>query len=154
MCFPLPLTTSSSRLRALASALLLAVAGLLHAAGPDEVGVIAVVVRSDSAVRKLVRDDIYAIFVLDKREGLQPLDLPETDPVRAAFYMRLAGKSLGMMRALRSRLVFTGAGRPPKQLNLAAVHERLANDHSAIAYLPLPDLPQGVRVVATLAPAP
>ncbi|MCX9156009.1 hypothetical protein OPU71_07700 [Niveibacterium sp. 24ML] len=148
------MTISSNGLCALVSALLMAAPGLAHGAEPDEVGIIAVVMRSDGAVRKLVREEVYAIFVLDKRGNLQPLDLPETDPVRAAFYMRLAGKSLGMMRALRSTLVFTGAGRPPKQLELAAVHERLANDPTAIAYLPMPDLPLGVRVVATLAPAP
>ncbi|WP_374512495.1 hypothetical protein [Niveibacterium sp.] len=124
------------------------------AADPAAVGAIAVVVRNDSSIRLMTRDEVYAMFVLDRRGDFHPLDLPESDPTRAAFYMRLAQKNLTMMRALRSKLVFTGTGRPPQQLDMPALIGRLAADHTAVAYLPASDLPAGTRSVAVLQPSP
>jgi hypothetical protein len=158
MCSRLRSTTCSEWLRKLALALALAlpfVAGA-DARGADipELGAIAVVVRSDASVRSTGRDEGNAVFVLDQRQNFQPLDLPETDPIRAAFYMRLAKENLTMMRALHSTLVFTGNGRPPKQLELSALLARLAGDHNAIAYLPALDLPAGLHSVASLPAEP
>lgn len=120
------------------------------AAGP--VGTVAVVVRADSPVPTLDRDAVHALFVLDRRGTLTPLDLPESDPARAAFYLRLAGKNLTMMRAVRARLVFTSAGRPPAQLDTGPLLTRLEADPLAVAYLPADQVPPQLRVVFRLPP--
>lgn len=152
-----------SRLRSITSsrcgyvlALGLALAGPLSGAAADTggVGTIAVVVRADSSLRAMSLDEVYALFVLDQRQQYAPIDLPESDPTRAAFYMRLAKKNLTMMRALRSRLVFTGTGRPPQQLEMAAALARVAADHNAVAYLPAAGIPAGIRAIASLPPEP
>lgn len=154
MCSRSRWTISSDSLRGLLLACLLATCGDVVAADPNGVGAIAVVVRSDSSIRLMTRDEVYAMFVLDRRGDFHPIDLPESDPTRGAFYMRLAQKNLTMMRALRSKLVFTGAGRPPQQLDMPSLLGRLAADHKAIAYLPAAGLPSGTRSVAILQPDP
>ncbi len=115
---------------------------------------VAIVVRADSALTSLSRDDAYAMFVLDRRRDYVTYDLPDTDPAREAFYLQLAGKNLAMMRGLRARLVFSGLAKPPRQINAAELIHILQQDPKAIGYLPADLVPPGVRVLLPLGAAP
>ncbi|GAA5173899.1 hypothetical protein GCM10025771_02260 [Niveibacterium umoris] len=148
------MTISSSAWLTVALLMLGGGKALAEPADGSGVATIAVVVRADSSLRAMTRDELYAMFVLDQRGPYNPIDLPESDPTRTALYLRLASKNLTMMRALRARLVFTGAGRPPQQLELPAALARLAADQAAVVYLPAGKIPVGARVVATLGSEP
>lgn len=115
---------------------------------------VAIVVRADSALTGLSRDDAYAMFVLDQRRGYTTFDLPDTDPAREAFYQHLAGKNLAMMRGLRARLVFSGQARPPRQLGSAELIPHLLHDPKAVGYLPIELVPPGLRVLLPLGDIP
>ncbi|WP_374403312.1 hypothetical protein [Niveibacterium sp.] len=115
---------------------------------------IAIVVRADSALTSLTRDEAYAMFVLDQRRDYITYDLPDTDPAREVFYLHLAGKNLAMMRGLRARLVFSGLAKPPRQLNAAELIHILQQDPKAIGYLPTDLVPPGVRVLLPLGAVP
>lgn len=117
-------------------------------------GDVAIVVRADSALASLTRDEAYAMFVLDQRHGYTTFDLPDTEPAREAFYLHLAGKNLAMMRGLRARLVFSGQARPPRQLGVAELIPHLQQDPKAVAYLPVELVPAGLRVLLPLGDIP
>jgi len=132
----------------------LVAAGLCALAPTANGGEVAIVVRADSALTSLSRDEAYAMFVLDQRRGYTTYDLPDTDPAREAFYLHLAGKNLAMMRGLRARLVFSGLAKPPRQLSAAELIPHLQQDPKAIAYLPVELVPPGVRVLLPLGDMP
>ncbi|MCX9156011.1 hypothetical protein OPU71_07710 [Niveibacterium sp. 24ML] len=152
MSSPLRSTTSSSRAARATRRCLAALACLLctTAQALD----VAVVVRKDSPVKQLSADEVYAIFIQDRRQGLVTYDVPDSDPARESFYLRVAGKTLTMMRGMRARLVFSGQARPPKQLPRDEVIQRLLADPNAIAYLPLNEVPPGLRIVLPLPDIP
>lgn len=128
----------------------LALAGLLLAWAACVRADVMVLVRADSPVQALSAAEAREIFVNDRRRGLNTLDLPETDPARQTFYQVLAGRNTTMMRALRARLVFSGQGRPPQQLEAEPLIARLQADRDAIGYLPAGAVPDGLRVVLSL----
>ncbi|GAA5173902.1 hypothetical protein GCM10025771_02280 [Niveibacterium umoris] len=111
---------------------------------------VVIVVRRDSPIGSLTRDEAYNLFVLDRRGTLAPFDLPETELARQALYQELAGRNVTMMRALRARLVFSGQGRPPQQVELEEMLQRLQADRNAIGYLPAGAVPDGLRILLTL----
>jgi hypothetical protein len=72
-------------------------------------------------------------------------------PVKAAFYQKVSGRDLTQVKATWARLVFTGRGRPPKELrDAAAVKKEVASDPRAIAYIYKSDVDSSVKVVLTL----
>ena len=142
-------STTSSSVRRLTAVLAL-LAGAASASAED----IAVVAGPDSALRRLSADEARALFVQDQRGGRLPLDLPESDPARTAFYLRLAGKNQTMMRALRANLVFTGRGRPPLEQAPTAVIQRLLDDPQVVGYLPASTVPEHCHVLLLLPGAP
>lgn len=80
-----------------------------------------------------------------------PVDLPESDPVREEFYLKLTGKSSAQMRAYWAKLSFTGKGTPPRAAPSGAeVRRYVASTPGAISYLSKPDLDPSVKVVFTL----
>jgi hypothetical protein len=61
------------------------------------------------------------------------------------------GRDLPQIKAVWSRLTFTGQGRPPKELaDAVAVKKAVAADPRAIGYIDKADLDASVTVVLTL----
>ncbi len=76
-----------------------------------------------------------------------PLDLPR-GAAREHFYQRLAGKSANQMAAYWSRQVFTGGGRPPREVRSEQHMLELVSQHTGyIGYLSRESLDNRVRVL-------
>ena len=81
----------------------------------------------------------------------QPVDQAEESPLRSDFYQKVAGKSAAQVRAIWSRLVFSGRGMPPKILaSSAEVKKFVAADPHGIGYIEKSAADSSVKVVLSL----
>ncbi|WP_085315495.1 type 2 periplasmic-binding domain-containing protein [Derxia lacustris] len=120
----------------------------LLAVGMARAGEIAVIVNP--AAPEFTREQIADIY-LGRDRGQQPLDQPEPAALRTEFYQRLAGRDLAQMKALWSRIVFTGRGQPPReQADSAAVKRAVAANPRAIGYIEKSAVDPSVKVALIL----
>jgi ABC-type phosphate transport system substrate-binding protein len=95
--------------------------------------------------------DQAAQYFLGKSTSLTPVDQPEGSAIRAEFYKKLADKEASQVKAIWSKLVFTGKGTLPKELGSSdAVKKAIAADVNAIGYIEKSAVDGTVKVVATL----
>jgi hypothetical protein len=81
----------------------------------------------------------------------QPVDLPESAPLRDQFYSKVAGKTAMQVKATWSKLVFSGKGIPPKELGTATDVKRfVAANPNAIGYIEKSAVDASVKVVLSV----
>lgn len=113
-----------------------------------------VVVHPDFKASTLTRGELAALFlrtrdVLSDATPVRVLD--SSDPnLREQFYLAVAGRSATQMHAYWSRMVFSGAGRPPPQFDSAALLAQVRSSTSAMAYVPAGTDVRGARVLMVL----
>ncbi|MES2153477.1 MAG: hypothetical protein V4508_27170 [Pseudomonadota bacterium] len=90
-------------------------------------------------------------FFLGKSTMFTPIDLPESAATRGDFYQKLCGKDSSQVKAIWSKIVFTGKGQPPKEYASAAeVKKAVAADPTAIAYIDKSAVDDSVKVILSL----
>lgn len=90
-------------------------------------------------------------FFLGKSTLFTPIDQAEGSPIRADFYRKVADKDAAQVKALWSKLVFTGKGTPPKEYaGNAEVKKAVAADPKAIGYIDKSAVDDSVKVILTL----
>ena len=102
---------------------------------------VAVVVSSKSGAGNLTAAQVSDIF-LGKSSSFPgggaavPIDQSEGSPVRDEFYTKVTGKSAAQVKAYWSKIIFSGKGKPPKDVaDSAAVKKQLAENPNAIGYI-------------------
>ena len=129
--------------------LLLALAAGLLAAVPAQAQTV-VIVHPKNPVAAMSAEQA-AQFFLGRSTALTPLDLAGKSLLRAEFYQKLAGKDPDQVKAVWSKIVFTGRGFPPKEYNNSAdIKRAVAADPTAIAYIELSAVDSSVKVVLQL----
>ena len=130
--------------------MLVAVAALLPLA--SQAGVV-LVVSAKSGAAKLTNEQAAQLF-LGKSPTLPGageavlIDQAEGSPVRDAFYGKVVGKSPAQVKAIWSRLVFSGSARPPKEAaSSAEVKKLVAANPNAIGYIDSADVDASVKVL-------
>jgi ABC-type phosphate transport system substrate-binding protein len=119
-------------------------AGLALAAAAANAEVV-VIVSAKSTATTMTVDDIANIY-LGKSTAMKPVD--NATPVRAQFYTAVAGKDEAQVKAIWSKLVFTGKATPPKELpSSAEVVKAVAADPNAIGYVDKASVDGSVKVV-------
>lgn len=116
---------------------------------------VVVVVSAKNPTTALTSDQAAEIF-LGKNTAFPggsaavPLDLAEGSPLRDEFYAKGAGKSAAQLKAYWSKQIFTGKGRPPKELpGSSDVKKAVAGDANAIGYIEKSAVDASVKVVLT-----
>jgi len=90
-------------------------------------------------------------FFLGKSTLFTPVDQAEGSPIRADFYHKVADKDAAQVKALWSKLVFTGKATPPKEYSSnAEVKKAVAADPKAIGYIDKSAVDDTVKVILTL----
>ncbi|MFZ6746379.1 hypothetical protein ACO0LC_24370 [Undibacterium sp. JH2W] len=90
-------------------------------------------------------------FFLGKSPMFTPVDLPESSPLRAEFYKKVADKDLSEVKTIWSKLVFTGKGTAPKEMhNNAEVKKAVAANPTGIGYIERSAVDATVKVVTVL----
>lgn len=92
-----------------------------------------------------------AQFFLGKSTMFTPIDQPESAPIRADFYQKVADKDPSQVKAIWSKLVFTGKSTPPKEYSSnVEVKKAVAADPKAIGYIDKSAVDDTVKVILTL----
>lgn len=109
-----------------------------------------VVVVGHPSAAPLTKDQVGSIY-LGKSPLAVPLDQPDSAPIKSQFYDKALGRDLSQMKATWSRIVFTGKGRPPKELvDASAVKKEIAANPRAIGYIDASAVDGTVKVLLTL----
>ena len=123
-------------------------AAVLMLALPAMAEVVAVV--NPKAAESSMTKDQVAQFFLGKSSAYTPVDQPDSAPVRAEFYKKVTDKEASQVKALWSKLVFTGKATMPKEVgDSAAVKKAVAADPKAIGYIEKSAVDASVKVIYT-----
>jgi hypothetical protein len=115
---------------------------------PVMAGELVVVMGTGAA--PISKDQLADIY-LGRSSMLKPIDLPESNELRALFYKKVTDRDAAQVKALWSRIIFTGQGQPPKELpDAAAVKKAVAADPKMVGYIDKSDLDATVKVVLSL----
>jgi ABC-type phosphate transport system substrate-binding protein len=110
---------------------------------------VVVVLNPNNPVASMTADQV-ADYFLGKSTGLQPVDLPESSGARTEFYQKVTGKDAAQVKALWTRLIFTGKATPPKEVGSNAdVKKAVASNEKAIGYIEKSAVDSSVKVVFT-----
>jgi ABC-type phosphate transport system substrate-binding protein len=120
------------------------------AAAPPARAETAVIVNVRNTLARMPAEQA-AQFFLGRSTLLTPVDLAESSPVRADFYRKVAGKDQDQVKAIWSKIVFTGKGLPPREYNTPAeVKRAVAADPAAIGYIDRSAVDDTVKVILIL----
>jgi ABC-type phosphate transport system substrate-binding protein len=129
-------------MRILSRALVLAGLAVASAAASADV---VVIVSAKNAASSMTADEIAGIY-LGKSNALKPVD--NAGAVRGEFYTKVAGKDEAQVKAIWSKLVFTGKATPPRELASSGdVVKAVGADPNAIGYVEKSALDASVKVV-------
>jgi ABC-type phosphate transport system substrate-binding protein len=135
--------TSTLRLTLLGVALLFGVAPLCSAE-------IVVIVNPKNQASRMFSEQA-AQFFIGKSTLFTPVEFNEGSAVRNEFYKKVLDKDSAQVKAIWSKLVFTGKGTAPKEYGSAAeVKKAVAGDVSAIGYLEKSQVDDTVKVILTV----
>ncbi|MES2259495.1 MAG: hypothetical protein V4724_13280 [Pseudomonadota bacterium] len=130
----------------ISSMLLAAVAA---AALPVHAETVVIVSQKNPATRMF--SEQASQFFLGKSTMFTPIDQAEGSPIRAEFYHKVADKDAAQVKAIWSKLVFTGKATPPKEYKTSAeVRKAVADDPKAIGYIDKSAVDDTVKVILTL----
>ncbi len=111
---------------------------------------VVIVVNPKNAAPQMSSEQASQYF-LGKSTSLTPIDQTEGSAIRGEFYKKLADKEASQVKAIWSKLVFTGKGTLPKEVGSSdAVKKAIAADINAIGYIEKSAVDGTVKVVATL----
>lgn len=114
---------------------------------------VVVVVSAASTITRLAPENIAKIFlgkVTTFQNGVNavPVDQAEGSAIRNEFYAKVARKNSSQLTAYWAKVIFTGDGFPPKQLDgNMAVRKAVANDPNTIGYIEISAVDSSVRVI-------
>jgi ABC-type phosphate transport system substrate-binding protein len=110
---------------------------------------VVVVVNPKAAESSMTKDQV-AQFFLGKSSSMTPVDQPESAAIRGEFYKKVTDKDASQVKALWSKLVFTGKATMPKEVgDSAAVKKAVAADPKAIGYIEKSAVDGSVKVIYT-----
>jgi ABC-type phosphate transport system substrate-binding protein len=110
---------------------------------------VVVVVSAKCPTTALTALEITQIY-MGRSKALRPVDTAG-NALRTEFYTKVAGKDDAQVRALWSRLVFTGKATAPRELsNSAEVVKFVAADPNVIGYIEKSAVDSSVKIVYTV----
>ena len=117
---------------------------LAFAAGTAWAGDLVVIVHPSAA--PLNKEQVADVF-LGRAPRAIPVDQPHDAPIREQFYRRATDRDLAQVRAVWSRVIFTGKARAPKEYaDSAAVKKAVADNPRAVGYIEKSAVDSSVKV--------
>ena len=109
-----------------------------------------IVVIVNPAAALISREQLADLY-LAKGGPLIPIDQAAGSAIYAEFYRKATGRDTAQVKAIWSRILFTGRGVPPKQMpNSAAVKKAVAGDPMAVGYIEKSAVDASVKVALPL----
>ena len=115
--------------------------------GGPAVAELVVVGNAKGTVASLTAEQISQVFLGTSNE-FKPVDQTEGSPIRTEFYKKVADKDAAQVKAIWSRLAFTGKGRPPKEYASSTdVKKAISEDVKSIGYIEKSAVDPSVKVL-------
>ena len=109
-----------------------------------------IVVIVNPATGALTAEQVSDIF-LGRNASFTPVDQAEGAAVRNDFYKKATGRDPSQVKAVWSRLAFSGKAQPPKEYaDAAAVKKAVAADPKAVGYIDKAALDGSVKAALTI----
>jgi ABC-type phosphate transport system substrate-binding protein len=109
-----------------------------------------IVVIVNPAAKPISKEQIADLY-LGRSGGLTPVDQPVGSAIYVEFYKKATGRDSAQIKALWSRILFTGRGLPPKELpDSAAVKQAVAANPNAVGYIEKSAVDASVKVALPL----
>jgi hypothetical protein len=109
--------------------------------------IVVIVNRAAAPISKEQLADLY----LAKGGALIPIDQAADSAIYVEFYKKATGRDTAQVKAIWSRVLFTGRGIPPKQLpDSAAVKKAVAANPKAVGYIEKSALDTSVKLALPL----
>ncbi len=110
---------------------------------------IAVIVAANSAQAPQVPQVCQAM--LGKVKSPTPISFNEKSALRDEFFTKACKKDPVQVKAMWGKLIFTGTGTPPSEVDTAAAMKKaIAADPNAVGYIDKKDADASVKVIATV----
>lgn len=124
-------------------------AGLLGAAAPA-LAEIAVIVNPKNPATRMFSEQAGQFFI-GKSTLFTPIEYTDGTAIRNEFYTKVLQKEPSQVKAIWTKLVFTGKGTAPQEFKSAAdVKKAVAADVSAIGYIDKSAVDDSVKVILTV----
>jgi ABC-type phosphate transport system substrate-binding protein len=113
----------------------------LNLSAAEAMADVVAVVSAKSPVNTLSNNQVVDIFLgkasrFPDGSQAEPIDQVEGSAARDEFYLKFTGKSPAQLKAHWSKIIFTGRGKPPREVaNSIEVKKLLVKDPSAIGYI-------------------
>ena len=86
---------------------------------------------------------------LGKLKAPTPVNFNEKNPLRDEFYSKACKKDPAQVQAMLGKLLFTGTGTPPAEVDSAAAMKKaIAADPRSVGYIDKKDLDASVKAIA------
>jgi hypothetical protein len=109
-----------------------------------------IVVIVNPAAKPVSKEQIIDAY-LGRSAELTPIDQTVGSAIYIEFYKKATGRDVAQIKAIWSRILFTGRGQPPKQLpNSAAVKKIVAANPNAVGYIEKSAVDATVKVALPL----
>ena len=123
---------------------------LLALMGVRQVRAEELVVIVNPAAPAINMEQVMDLY-LGRGSGRTPLDQVATSPIYVEFYKKAIGRDTAQIKAIWSKILFTGRGLPPKQLpNSEAIKKAVAANPNAVGYIEKSLVDASVKVVLTV----
>jgi hypothetical protein len=110
---------------------------------------VAIIVSSHSSLAPQVAQVCQAF--LGKVKSPTPINFNEKNPLRDEFFAKACKKDPVQVQAVWGKLIFTGTGTPPAEVDSAAAMKKaVAADANAVGYIDKKDADASVKVIATV----
>lgn len=128
---------------------LLLAAGICAVSAPSFAAEIVVIVNPKNPATRMFSEQAGQFF-LGKSTLFTPVEHVD-GPLRSEFYKKVLDKDSTQVKAIWSKLVFTGKASAPKELASSAdVKKAVAADVSAIGYIEKSQVDDTVKVILTV----
>ncbi len=109
-----------------------------------------IVVIVNPAAAPISREQLADLY-LAKSSAFIPIDQAADSTIYTELYKKATGRESSQVKAIWSRILFTGRGVPPKQLpNSAAVKKAVAANPKAVGYIERSAVDASVKVALPL----
>jgi hypothetical protein len=109
-----------------------------------------IVVIVNPAAAPISKEQIADLY-LARSSGWTLIDQTAGSAIYVEFYKKATGRDIAQVKAIWSRILFTGGGVPPKQLrDSAAVKKAVAANPKAVGYIEKSAVDASIKVAASI----
>ena len=109
-----------------------------------------IVVIVNPAAAPISKEQITDLY-LGRSDAWTPIDQAVGSEIYVEFYKKVTGRDSAQIKAIWSRILFTGRGVPPKQLrDSAAVKKAVAANPKAVGYIEKSAVDASIKVAVSI----